>query len=102
MKKLLILALIWALPFSAFATCVPVRTGDGKIKRSSYQALKFRKTHACPATGTVDKSCPGFIIDHIVPLCACGPDLPSNMQWQTLAASDLKNIEEDKLCASLK
>jgi hypothetical protein len=35
------------------------------------------------STGRTSGSCPGYEVDHIVPL-ACGrPDVPGNMQWRT-------------------
>lgn len=45
---------------------------------------------------------PGFVVDHVIPLCAGGFDGPSNMQWQALAESKLKDRYEVALCAALK
>ena len=39
-----------------------------------------------PATGSRKNACPGYIIDHVTPLCAGGADHPLNMQWQTIEA----------------
>ena len=44
---------------------------------------------------------PGYIIDHIVPLCAGGPDAVANMQWQTVAQAKAKDRHEKALCAAL-
>lgn len=44
----------------------------------------------------------GHVIDHIIPLCAGGQDVPSNMQWQELAASYRKDVFERALCAAMK
>lgn len=44
---------------------------------------------------------PGYIVDHIVPLCSCGLDAPQNMQWQTKADAAKKDIKEKALCRSL-
>jgi hypothetical protein len=42
--------------------------------------------------------CPGYVIDHITPLCAGGADRWSNMQWQTVEEAKVKDHEERKLC----
>lgn len=103
MKKILI-ALICAVSLTAMAqTCVLKRTPGGKIARSTTAVNTFKRANACPATGKASiASCPGYIVDHVIPLCACGEDKPSNMQWQTLAASKAKDRVEDAQCAALK
>jgi hypothetical protein len=42
----------------------------------------FRRVHPCPATGKTKGRCPGWVIDHIVPLRDGGLDDPANMQWR--------------------
>lgn len=44
----------------------------------------------------------GYVVDHIVPLCAGGRDAPSNMQWQELASSYKKDAWEKSLCTELR
>lgn len=71
-------------------------------ERSAKARYAFRKANPCPAeNGTRYGACPGWIIDHIVPLCAGGADEPSNMQWQTKEAALEKDKEEWKLCRSI-
>ncbi len=36
----------------------------------------------------------GYVIDHVIPLCAGGADDPLNMQWQTIAEAKAKDREE--------
>lgn len=38
--------------------------------------------------------CPGYVVDHIVPLMRGGTDSPENMQWQTRAEANAKDRVE--------
>jgi len=67
------------------------RTSHGKIKRSKAARDSFMKSHPCPATGKTNGACPGYVVDHIVPLKRGGFDAPSNMQWQTTADAKRKD-----------
>ena len=37
---------------------------------------------------------PGYVVDHITPLAKGGKDVPSNMQWQTIAEARAKDKVE--------
>ena len=63
---------------------------------------EFQRLHPCPATGRGYGPCPGYVRDHVVPLCAGGPDTPENMQWQTLPASKEKDRQERRECAAIR
>lgn len=41
----------------------------------------FARENPCPVTGKASGKCPGWHVDHVVPLCAGGADHPGNMQW---------------------
>lgn len=58
-----------------------VRDSSGATKRSSATIYAFRKLWACPATGLKTGACPGWAIDHVVPLDCGGVDAVYNMQW---------------------
>lgn len=45
---------------------------------------------------------PGWVVDHIVPLCACGDDAVYNLQWQEKKASLAKDRFERETCAALR
>lgn len=45
---------------------------------------------------------PGWVVDHIIPLCACGPDTVENMQWQTARAAEIKDAKERQECRALR
>jgi hypothetical protein len=59
----------------------PPRMADGSIKRRADVLTAFRKVHPCPATGKTSGACPGWSIDHIIPLASCGCDAVRNLQW---------------------
>lgn len=86
---LLALALTFALPAEA-------------VKRDSKARAEFKRAHACPATGEDRGRCPGYVIDHIRPLCAGGPDTAANMQWQTLAEAKVKDRAEHAECRAYR
>ena len=88
MRLLFLLALL--LGFAAIA--------EGKTSRDPHQRAAFVKQHPCPSTGKTRGACPGYVVDHIKPLCAGGADRPSNMQWQTVAEAKKKDREEQKMC----
>lgn len=71
-------------------------------ERSSTQRAAFVRANPCPATGQPRGKCPGWVVDHIVPLCAGGADHPDNMQWQTTADAKTKDRDERKQCRVLK
>ncbi|MCW5624558.1 MAG: HNH endonuclease [Burkholderiales bacterium] len=62
----------------------------------------FQRLHPCPATGKPRGACPGYVVDHIVPLCAGGADDPINMQWQERAESHAKGAQEGRQCRALR
>jgi hypothetical protein len=72
------------------------RDKNGKIKRSKEATRAFQRINPCPATGKTSGKCPGYVIDHIVPLANGGADDPSNMQWQTKEAAKAKDKVERK------
>lgn len=73
-------------------------TAIGGTKRSASAVREFKKANACPATGLVQKSCRGYVVDHIKPLACNGADKPINMQWQSIADGKSKDKWERKGC----
>jgi hypothetical protein len=90
MFRMIILALIAAMQ---------VMPADARIVRSAAAKAAFAKLHPCPATHKPIPHCPGYVIDHVKPLCAGGADRPSNMQWQTIAVGKKKDSIERRTCA---
>jgi len=87
------LALAGVLAMAAISTPSIATT-----ERSAAQRAAFIRNHPCPATGQPRGPCPGYVVDHITPLCAGGPDSPNNMQWQTIEAGKLKDKGERAQC----
>jgi len=61
----------------------------------------FQRMNPCPANDERRGSCPGWVVDHVVPLCAGGADHVDNMQWQPLKASRIKDAQERATCRKL-
>jgi len=57
------------------------RGADGATLRSVKAINAFKKQWACPANGSHSGACPGWAIDHIVPLDCGGVDAVYKMQW---------------------
>ena len=86
-------------------------TGDGmggdagKVAgpdRETKVVREFRKSVPCPSTGHTDGACPGYVVDHPVPLCWGGPDAITNMAWQEQRLSYMKDVFEREACAMKK
>lgn len=80
--------------------CLPLAIADAsqRIPRSYAEKVRFAHAHPCPATGLRSPKCPGYVLDHVIPLCAGGPDRATNMQWQTQADAKAKDRLERRMC----
>lgn len=87
------------LAFCAFIFCTPAQA---KQPRSHKAIASFKHANPCPANGHTKGKCPGYVIDHIRPLCAGGPDTPVNMQSQGRAESKIKDAQEARECRMLR
>jgi hypothetical protein len=67
------------------------RDANGRIKRNPAARRAFQRSNPCPATRRTTGACPGYIVDHIVPLKRGGADEAANMQWQTVAEAKAKD-----------
>lgn len=70
------------------------RTTSAHTARSTSQREAFQRSHPCPSTGRTSGACPGYVVDHVVPLKRGGADSPSNMRWQTTEAAKAKDRVE--------
>lgn len=70
--------------------------------RSQTVVNHFKKERPCPSTNLTKGSCPGYVVDHIVPLACRGLDDPINMQWQSILEGKKKDRWERKDCSIWK
>lgn len=64
-----------------YCTITPARDADGSISRRADVLRAFRDLYPCPETGETRGACPGWNIDHVIPLAVGGCDAVSNLQW---------------------
>ena len=70
----------------------PARDSNGRIKRDRAVLRRFASVWACPSTGEHSASCPGWHIDHVIPLAVGGCDMGHNLQW---LPTEIKNCADD-------
>jgi hypothetical protein len=68
--------------------------------RSPSVRAEFQRLNPCPATGQPRGACPGWEVDHVVPICLGGPsvDIVSNLQWLPVGAHRNKTRSDIRLC----
>jgi 5-methylcytosine-specific restriction endonuclease McrA len=71
-------------------------------ERSKVAVREFRASVPCPATGKTRGKCKGWQVDHVVPLCAGGPDTPQNMQWLAVEEHKAKTRQDIRYCRLLR
>lgn len=59
----------------------PKRDVNGKLIRRSDVLTAFKRIHPCPSTGLTTGTCPGWQMNHIIPLACGGLDGVSNLAW---------------------
>lgn len=90
-KTLIFFATFLALSGLYGSACASdARVCDTRQERGWAAKAEFRRIHPCPPTGKTTGACPGWQVDHVIPLASCGCDIVENLQW-------LKN--EIKTCA---
>ncbi len=77
---------------------LPISSVAAKTVRSSSTRAEFQRQQPCPETGATKGKCLGYVVDHVIPLCAGGPDSPANMQWQTVQDAKAKDKLEWEQC----
>jgi hypothetical protein len=72
-----------------------------RIQRSAAEVLAFKRHNPCPSTELRRGACPGYQVDHSVPLCAGGPDKASNMAWLSIEDHRFKTRVDVRECRKL-
>jgi hypothetical protein len=74
---------------STSTRCTTCERGEnGRIKRNPAARRALQSGNPCPVNGRTSGACPGYVVDHVVPLKRGGADNPSNMRWQTAAEAE--------------
>lgn len=77
------------------ATTLPA---DARIQRSKAAVAEFKRENPCPVNGAKRGACPGWEVDHIMPLCSGGAEAKGNMQWLTKQAHAEKTKRDVMKC----
>lgn len=75
----------------------PLRDDQGQIVRSYNVRAAFKRLYPCPSTGKTYGTCPGWVMDHIIPLACGGCDSVSNLQWLPTDVWRDKSLWERKI-----
>ncbi len=68
-------------------------------RNMSYVSMQeFMRQNPCPATGAATPTCPGYVVDFRVPLCAGGANDIANMQWLSADAAREKEKRDVADC----
>ena len=106
MKTLLIILILISLPAEAELVDIrfcgaPLRDSHNHIIRYTTVLNHFKKLWPCPSTGLTSGPCPGWAIDHVIPLSCGGCDDIINLQWlpdsQKSCAGNCKDRWERKI-----
>ena len=89
----------WAAALLLAVAGLNASAGRGR-DRSEVRA--FRSANPCPATSRIRGACPGWHVDHIIALCAGGPDKRENMQWITREDHRSKTFVDVRECRKAK
>lgn len=84
--------------FPALVALAMVAPDADAARRSKSARAEFVRSVPCPATGITHGACPGWEVDHVVPLCAGGEDRPHNMQWLTAPDHKRKTRGDVRYC----
>lgn len=91
-----------AIRGSMVALLFVTAAAEARIPRSAAEVRAFRSNNPCPATGRVRGACPGWQVDHSVPLCAGGLDHRSNMYWLSVDDHRWKTFVDVRECRKLR
>lgn len=86
-----------------FALLLAIGTASAAAAPRSKKVLSdFAKLQKCPSTGLSKYPCPGYQADHVIPICAGGPDRVENLQWTEAKEAAARDRWEKQMCAKLR
>lgn len=71
---------------------------NAQASRSRDAVAEFKRLNPCPATGQSHGKCPGYVVELVVPRCADGRHVASNMTWHLAAQVEDKRRWEQQYC----
>lgn len=77
----LIILIIFLFIVSPYVEAQDIRMCGGYPERSWKTVKSFRDLYPCPSTALHVGSCPGWQVDHVIPLAVGGCDSIENLQW---------------------
>lgn len=86
--------------FSFIAICMG--GAHAQTHRSTDEVLAFKRQNPCPSTQGRRGACPGYQVDHVMPLCAGGADKTENMQWLSVVDHRAKTRQDLRVCRYLR
>lgn len=90
-------------PLALTALCLLLALPVGAIGRSQAEVRAFRKANPCPSTGQTRGPCPGWHVEHPIPLCAGGADdHRANMAWLSVEDHRFKTFVDLRECRKLR
>lgn len=87
--------------FALAMTLLPI-FADARIPRDRAEVRAFRSEQACPSTRLHRGACPDYHVDHIIALCAGGPDKKANMQWISKEDHRFKTYVDVRECRRMR
>jgi hypothetical protein len=94
----LIRSLFISAVFALTLTLSAPLDADAATQRRPAARAEFQRLNPCPANGLRRGACPGWQVDHKIPLKCGGADKPGNMQWLTVRAHKAKTKREARAC----
>ncbi len=90
------------MPLKALPLAALLIAPIGSDARSAKAKAEFRREQPCAAANRRKGPCKGYVIDHVIQLCAGGPDAAANMQWQAVEETKVKDRAEASQCRRLR
>ena len=75
---------------------------ERRTLRTLTPRAEFVQLNPCPANGRAVAACPGYIIEHAIPLCAGGRDTADNLVWRRASDARRREAVEQRYCGCVR